>query len=79
MSLLGCINNGLQVKRVADTIIDSCKCVDRVITKDNFVIGAHVLNLRDSILSQRVKASLVMPDEARKSEPLSRAVKALEK
>ena len=50
-----------------------------VVVENDLAPGAHVINLRDSTLSHRVKASVITPDEARKSEPLARAVKALEK
>ncbi|KZT41862.1 hypothetical protein SISSUDRAFT_1069720 [Sistotremastrum suecicum HHB10207 ss-3] len=64
LSLLGCLDNGLAVKQLVDRVIDSCD---------------HVCNLREEVLSQRVKYSLMAMDERRGLEMLDRAVRALEK
>jgi hypothetical protein len=66
LSLLGCLDHGLESKRLVDRVIDSCD---------------HVRNLREDILIHRLKYSLttVDTDEAQREDFLDKAVKALEK
>ncbi|KZW02890.1 hypothetical protein EXIGLDRAFT_730985, partial [Exidia glandulosa HHB12029] len=64
LSLLGCIDNGLQIKRLVDDIFDSCD---------------HVVNLREVILSHRVRYSLAATDDKDGEETLDKASQALEK
>ncbi|EPQ54220.1 hypothetical protein GLOTRDRAFT_116807 [Gloeophyllum trabeum ATCC 11539] len=65
LSLLGCLDNGLAAKRLVDRVIDACD---------------HVTNLREDILSHRVRYSLtVTMDEGPREEFLNKAVRSLEK
>jgi len=66
LSLLGCLDDGLQAKKLVDRVIDSCD---------------HVTNLREDILTHRVKYSLTTADgdETKREEHLSKARRALEK
>lgn len=66
LSLLGCLDRGLQAKRLVDRVIDACD---------------HVTNLREDILTYRVKYSLTTADsdESKREDLLSKARRALEK
>ncbi|EJD48990.1 hypothetical protein AURDEDRAFT_161927 [Auricularia subglabra TFB-10046 SS5] len=64
LSLLGCIDDGLHIKRLVDDIFDS---VD------------HVVNLREIILSHRINYSLTAADGKEGQEMIDRASQALEK
>ncbi|KAG6865984.1 hypothetical protein C0991_009986 [Blastosporella zonata] len=64
LSLLGCLDHGLQSKKLVDRIIDATD---------------QVTNLREDILKYRLKYSLTSMEEARGSDFLRGAIKALEK
>ncbi|KAJ7145106.1 inositol hexakisphosphate-domain-containing protein [Mycena crocata] len=64
LSLLGCLDHGLQAKRLVDRVIDATD---------------HVINLREDILIHRLKYSMTSMDEAKGEDFLDKAVKALEK
>ncbi|KIJ66912.1 hypothetical protein HYDPIDRAFT_180575 [Hydnomerulius pinastri MD-312] len=66
LSLLGCLDHGLQAKKLVDRVIDACD---------------HVTNLREDILTHRVRYSLTTPeiDEVKRDEILVKAGRSLEK
>ncbi|KAF4597582.1 hypothetical protein EYR40_008044 [Pleurotus pulmonarius] len=64
LSLLGCLDHGLQAKKLVDRVIDATD---------------QVTNLREDILIHRLKYSLTSMDEAKGEVSLNKAVKALEK
>ncbi|KAF9243458.1 inositol hexakisphosphate-domain-containing protein [Melanogaster broomeanus] len=66
LSLLGCLDHGLQAKKLVDRVIDTCD---------------HVSNLREDILIHRVRYSLTTPenDGATKDDLLLKAGASLEK
>ncbi|KAH7925850.1 hypothetical protein BV22DRAFT_1033556 [Leucogyrophana mollusca] len=66
LSLLGCLDHGLQAKRLVDRVIDACD---------------HVTNLREDILIHRMRYSLaaVAGDEAKREDVLKKAGRSLEK
>ncbi|KAH7913592.1 inositol hexakisphosphate-domain-containing protein [Hygrophoropsis aurantiaca] len=66
LSLLGCLDHGLQAKKLVDRVIDACD---------------HVTNLREDILVHRVKYSLsaMEADEGKRENFLKRAGRSLEK
>ncbi|KAJ7822077.1 inositol hexakisphosphate-domain-containing protein [Mycena olivaceomarginata] len=64
LSLLGCLDHGLQAKRLVDRVIDAAD---------------HVTNLREDILMHRLKYSMTSMEEAKGEDFLDKAVKALEK
>ncbi|KAF8150729.1 inositol hexakisphosphate-domain-containing protein [Crassisporium funariophilum] len=64
LSLLGCLDHGLQAKRLVDRVVDATD---------------QVTNLREDILIYRLKYSLTSMDEAQGEDFLNKAVKALEK
>lgn len=66
LSLLGCLDHGLQAKRLVDRVIDACD---------------HVNNLREDVFTYRVKYSLTTADndESKREDLLSKARSALEK
>ncbi|KAF9223711.1 hypothetical protein BS17DRAFT_802243 [Gyrodon lividus] len=66
LSLLGCLDHGLQAKKLVDRVIDTCD---------------HVTNLREDILIHRVRYSLTTPenDETKRDEILVEAGRSLEK
>ncbi|GLB40222.1 putative inositol hexakisphosphate [Lyophyllum shimeji] len=64
LSLLGCLDDGLQSKRLVDRIIDATD---------------QVTNLREDILMHRLKYSLTSLEEAQRENHLQKAVRALEK
>ncbi|KAH0833089.1 inositol hexakisphosphate-domain-containing protein [Lanmaoa asiatica] len=66
LSLLGCLDHGLQAKKLVDRVIDTCD---------------HVTNLREDILVHRVRYSLTTPDDdgAKREDILVKAGRSLEK
>ncbi|KAF8802506.1 hypothetical protein BYT27DRAFT_7196707, partial [Phlegmacium glaucopus] len=64
LSLLGCLDRGLQAKKLVDRVIDATD---------------QVTNLREDILTHRLRYALTSMDEARGEDFLNQAVKALEK
>ncbi|KAJ7193929.1 inositol hexakisphosphate-domain-containing protein [Mycena pura] len=64
LSLLGCLDHGLQTKRLVDRVIDATD---------------HVTNLREDILIHRLNYSMTSMDEAKGEDHLGKAVKAIEK
>ena len=64
LSLLGCIDNGLSVKKLVDRVINTCD---------------QVLNLRQEILVNRLKYSIANFDDQGRMEYLKKAAKALER
>ncbi|KAG8213255.1 inositol hexakisphosphate-domain-containing protein [Butyriboletus roseoflavus] len=66
LSLLGCLDHGLQAKKVVDRVIDTCD---------------HVTNLREDILVHRVRYSLTTPDDdgTKREDILVKAGRSLEK
>ncbi|KDR78950.1 hypothetical protein GALMADRAFT_244621 [Galerina marginata CBS 339.88] len=64
LSLLGCLDHGLQAKKLVDRVIDSTD---------------QVINLREDILVYRLKYSLTSMDEPQGEDFLTKAMKALEK
>ncbi|KAF5366650.1 hypothetical protein D9615_010603 [Tricholomella constricta] len=64
LSLLGCLDHGLQSKRLVDRVIDATD---------------QVTNLREDILMYRLRYSLTSLEEAQGENFLKKAVKALEK
>ncbi|KAF7295972.1 hypothetical protein MKEN_01411800 [Mycena kentingensis (nom. inval.)] len=64
LSLLGCLDHGLQAKRLVDRVIDATD---------------QVTNLREDILLHRLKYSMTSMDEAKGEDHLSKATKAIEK
>ncbi|KAJ7063606.1 inositol hexakisphosphate-domain-containing protein [Mycena amicta] len=64
LSLLGCLDHGLQAKRLVDRVIDATD---------------QVTNLREDILIHRLKYSMTSMDEIKGDDHLTKAVKAIEK
>ncbi|CAE7136772.1 unnamed protein product [Rhizoctonia solani] len=64
LSLLGCLEGGLHVKKLADRVIDSCD---------------HVANLREEILAHRVDYAVTSMDDKSRSEHIFKAKRAMEK
>ncbi|KAL1753037.1 inositol hexakisphosphate-domain-containing protein [Schizophyllum commune] len=64
LSLLGCLDFGLQAKKLVDRVIDATD---------------HVTNLREDILIHRLRYSMTSMDEAKGEIYLSKARRALEK
>ncbi|KAL5486072.1 hypothetical protein ACEPAI_7116 [Sanghuangporus weigelae] len=64
LSLLGCLDHGNQAKRLVDRVIDSCD---------------QVVNLREEILTNRIRYSLTSLDDQGREMFLDKAAKAIEK
>ncbi|KAK0194057.1 inositol hexakisphosphate-domain-containing protein, partial [Armillaria mellea] len=64
LSLLGCLDQGLQAKKLVDRIIDAAD---------------HVTNLREDILVHRIKYSLISMEEEQGEILLEKSRRALEK
>ncbi|KAG8764126.1 hypothetical protein FRC11_004614 [Ceratobasidium sp. 423] len=64
LSLLGCLEGGLHVKKLADRVVDSCD---------------HVANLREEILAHRVDYSVTSMDDKGRSAHILKAKRAMEK
>lgn len=83
LSLLGCLDHGLQAKKLVDRVIDSCKFPASLywlrLTSIN-PEGDHVTNLREDVFTYRVRYSLTTTmDEDSRENFLNKAVKSLEK
>lgn len=81
LSLLGCLDNGLAIKRLVDKIIDSCKFSSsaRAEYSPSFWKGDNVINLREDILINRIRYSLTTLEDRTRENFLDKAAKALEK
>lgn len=80
LSLLGCVENGLMVKRLVDKVIDSCKHPSSFnFSERERALGDHVVNLREDILLNRIKFSLTTMGDNKRDAYLEKAAKALEK
>jgi hypothetical protein len=81
LSLLGCLDDGLRVKRLVDRIIDNCVlCFQSCVDFERICFaGDHVSNLREEILTFRLKYSLATMEGEEMEYLLSRAGKAMEK
>lgn len=82
LSLLGCLDGGLEAKRLADKVIDACKPILPIYcvrTTPQTRIGDHVVNLREEIFKNRVKYSVASTiNEASREGFLDHAIKGLE-
>jgi hypothetical protein len=82
LSLLGCLDDGFEAKRLADRVIDACKsallhCVG---SAHQMRAGDHVVNLREDIFKNRVKYSVTSTtNEGPREESLNHAIKGLER
>lgn len=83
LSLLGCLDDGFEAKKLADKMIDACEsslppsCVGN--TRQTGA-GDHVVNLREEIFKNRVKYSVTSTlDETSREEFLDHAIKGLER
>jgi hypothetical protein len=63
LSLLGCLDHSVTVKKLVDRVID-----------DN----DHVLNLRETILTHRIRYALTNMDDKQRSTHLEKAKRSLE-
>ncbi|KDQ57083.1 hypothetical protein JAAARDRAFT_194263 [Jaapia argillacea MUCL 33604] len=85
LSLLGCLDDGLATKKLVDRVIDSCEHSAHHLAFDESEHGVEwkgdqVTNLRESILTHRVKYSLTSTmDETTREDFLTKAVRSLEK
>jgi hypothetical protein len=66
LSLLGCLEKGVEAKKLVDRMIDSCD---------------HVVNLREEVFTHRVRYSLTSGgmDDVQRDLILDKAVRAIEK
>ena len=82
LSLLGCLDFGLQAKKLVDRVIDASKFFEPFgfFRGSQFCYPAdHVTNLREDILIHRLRYSMTSMDEAKGEIYLSKARRALEK
>lgn len=83
LSLLGCLDHGLQAKKLVDRIIDASvywlRSYAGLENLHNFWIADQVTNLREDILIHRLKYSMTSMEEDQGEDFLRKAVKALEK
>lgn len=80
LSLLGCLERGLQAKRLVDRVIDaSLLTICPRFPFLTFLAADRVTNLREDILIHRINSSLTSMEEDKGETLLGRAVKALEK
>lgn len=82
LSLLGCLDNGLTVKRLVDRVIDSCMASSPNVRLFRLIrlypIGDHVMNIREDILLNRIKFSLTTMEDKQREVYLDKAAKSLE-
>jgi hypothetical protein len=62
LSLLSSLDNGRQMKRLVDTVIDTCDAV---------------VNLREIVLDHRIKYSVVTMDDKNRQALLERAIRSV--
>lgn len=83
LSLLGCLDHGLQAKKLVDRVIDASTLTlfghSTSILNAYHLTADQVTNLREDILIYRLKYSLTTMDESTGENFLNKAVKALEK
>jgi hypothetical protein len=82
LSLLGCLDNGFEAKKLADRVIDACESILLCYNESTrqTKTGDHVVNLREDIFKNRVKYSVASTvNEASREEFLDHAVKGLER
>lgn len=83
LSLLGCLDDGFEAKKLADKVIDSCKStlpLNCVGDASQTRVGDHVVNLREDIFKDRVKYSVTSTaDEASREGFLDHAINGLER
>lgn len=81
LSLLGCLDDGFEAKKLADRVIDACEstfCYAK--SPRPTTVGDHVVNLREDIFKNRVKYSVASTvTEASREEFLDHAIKGLER
>jgi hypothetical protein len=82
LSLLGCLDDGLQSKKLVDRVIDASKPRYFLYSEQTDMFkGSHVVNLREEILVHRLKYSMANVGESDIDSEvyLTKAAKALEK
>lgn len=82
LSLLGCLDDGFEAKKLADRVIDACEPTPLCCAKGPRLTtaGDHVVNLREDIFKNRVKYSVASTvSEASREEFLDHAIKGLER
>lgn len=83
LSLLGCLDRGLQAKKLVDRVIDASMCFSTSVffydIIDVTLIADQVTNLREDILIYRLRYAVTSMEEARGEDFLNKAVKAMEK
>lgn len=84
LSLLGCLDHGLQAKKLVDRIIDASMLEFFALSSNSnifhtFHVADQVTNLREDILIHRLKYSLTSMEGEQGENFLQKAVKALEK
>jgi hypothetical protein len=62
LSLLSSLDNGRQMKRLVDTVIDTCDAV---------------VNLREIVLDHRIRYSVVAMDDKNRQALLERAIRSV--
>lgn len=80
LSLLGCLDHGFQAKRLADRVIDASRSLLYFYSLLHFFFpDNHVVNIREDVLTYRLKYSLATIDDPQNEDYLSKAGKSLEK
>lgn len=85
LSLLGCLDQGLQSKRLVDRVIDTCAYLHFILNRRRLYrlfhcAGDHVSNLREDVLIHRIRYSLTTADqdEGMREALLDKASRSLE-
>jgi hypothetical protein len=81
LALLSSLDNGREIKRLVDDVIDSCKFGSLVSPSPyNYSLttpGDTVVNLREVVIEHRIKYSVSSMDEKSRKDWLSRATRSV--
>jgi hypothetical protein len=74
LSLLSSLDNGREVKRLVDALIDTCEVFDPSLAN---MTGDSVVNLREAVVEHRIKYSVAAMDDHDRQVWLDRALRSV--
>lgn len=74
LSLLSSLDNGREVKRLVDALIDTCGFLFAIVSDET---GDSVVNLREAVVEHRIKYSVAAMDDHDRQVWLDRALRSV--